>query len=103
MTEECPSSGCPDCGGCTLQDSHSVCCNQQWLYAAVKAALHRYGGPAAKLGHFPETDISGPHYAHISRGFGVFGQRVERLGDFEAAFRSALKHDGPAVIEVMTD
>ena len=72
-------------------------------YAAVKAALYRYGGPAAKSGRFPGTDISGPHYAHISRGFGAFGQRVERLVDFEAAFRSALKHDGPAVIEVMTD
>ena len=87
----------------TVQDPMVFVVINNGSYAAVKAALYRYGGPAAKLGHFPGTDISGPHYAHISRGFGAFVQRVERLGDFEAAFRSALKHDGPAIIEVMTD
>lgn len=72
-------------------------------YAAVKAALYRYGGQAAALDSFPGTDISGPHLTQIARGFGAFGQRVERLEDFETAFRAALEYEGPAIIEVMAD
>jgi benzoylformate decarboxylase len=72
-------------------------------YAAVKSALQRYGGAAAARGEYPASAIPGPDIAAIARGFGAFGQRIERLTDLAPAFQAAHDHNGPAVIEVLTD
>jgi benzoylformate decarboxylase len=72
-------------------------------YAAVKAGLYRYKGVAAQRQEFPACDISGPQLAEIARGFGAFGQRVERLADLAPALQTARDQTIPAVIDVMTD
>jgi benzoylformate decarboxylase len=72
-------------------------------YAAVKSALQRYGGAAAVRGEYPASAIPGPNLAEVARGFGAFGQRIERLADLAPALHAARDHNGPAVIEVLTD
>jgi benzoylformate decarboxylase len=72
-------------------------------YMAVKSALQRYGGAAAARQQYPASAIPGPDIATIARGFGAFGQRVERLADFAPALRAARESGRPAVIEVLTD
>ena len=72
-------------------------------YAAVKAALERFGGEAAARREYPASDIPAPRIAEIARGFGAFGRRVERLAELAPALAAAWDHAGPAVIEVMTD
>lgn len=72
-------------------------------YAAVKSALQRYGGAAAARGEYPASAIPGPNLAAIARGFGAFGERIERLSDLAPALNAARDHNGPAVIEVLTD
>jgi len=72
-------------------------------YAAVKSALYRSNGEAAKQHIFPATDISGARLADIARGFGIAGLQIERLADLAPALQSVLELAGPAVIEVMTD
>jgi benzoylformate decarboxylase len=72
-------------------------------YAAVKSALYRSNGDAAKQHLFPATDISGARIADIARGFGASGLQIERLADLAPALQSVRKQAGPAVIEVMTD
>jgi benzoylformate decarboxylase len=72
-------------------------------YMAVKSALVRYGGAAAARHRYPASAIPGPDIAAIARGFGAFGQRVERLADFAPALRDARMSGRPAVVEVLTD
>lgn len=72
-------------------------------YAAVKAALRRFGGTADARGVYPASDLAGPGVADIARGFGALGRRVERLDELEASIAAAGEHPGPAVIEVLTD
>lgn len=42
-------------------------------------------------------------YSDVARSFGCRSWLVEKSGDFDGAFEEALKVDGPAIIEVMTD
>ena len=72
-------------------------------YAAVGAALRRFGGVAVERGDFPGIDISGPHIADIATGFGVPGQRVDTLADLRDALAAARTVDHPTLVEVMTD
>ncbi len=72
-------------------------------YAAVGAALRRYGGEAVERDHFPGVDIAGPHIADISTAFGVPGQRVDTLADLRACLDGARSADHPTLVEVMTD
>ena len=72
-------------------------------YAAVGAALRRYGGHAVRRQEFPGTDIAGPNLAEISTGFGVPGQRVDSLSDLRKALEAAREVDHPTLVEVMTD
>jgi pyruvate dehydrogenase (quinone) len=46
----------------------------------------------------PDTD-----YAAIARAAGAFGVRVEQPKDLLHALRDAFQHDGPAVVDVVTD
>jgi thiamine pyrophosphate-dependent acetolactate synthase large subunit-like protein len=73
------------------------------MYAAVKAGLLRYGGQAAEKGIFPGSDIGGPDYAAIAKGFGVSAFKVtsnDHLPRLSEVIRQA---DGPVLVEVVTD
>jgi benzoylformate decarboxylase len=72
-------------------------------YAAVAAALRRYGGTAAERGVYPGKDLSGIDVTAIARGYGVFAQRLHRADELSAAMAKARAHPGPALIEIMTD
>ncbi|MBF9129730.1 thiamine pyrophosphate-binding protein [Plantactinospora sp. S1510] len=71
-------------------------------YAAVGAALRRFGGHAVRQNQWPGTDIAGPNIADISTGFGVPGQRVDSLADLRERLDAARRLDHPTLIEVMT-
>ncbi len=72
-------------------------------YAAVGAALRRFGGLAVEQQQFPGVDIAGPRIADISTAFGVPGQRVDTLADLRERLDAASAVDHPTLIEVMTD
>jgi pyruvate dehydrogenase (quinone) len=38
----------------------------------------------------------------VAKSIGLFGQRVEKPDDLEAALRAAFAHDGPALVDVVT-
>ncbi|MEW9533478.1 pyruvate dehydrogenase [Microbispora sp. NPDC049125] len=47
---------------------------------------------------YPRTD-----YAAIARAAGMHGRRVEDPADLRQALRDAFRHDGPALVDVVTD
>jgi thiamine pyrophosphate-dependent acetolactate synthase large subunit-like protein len=47
------------------------------------------------------TELENPDFAAVAQALGMYGQRVERPDDLEAALRAAFAHDGPALVEVM--
>lgn len=71
-------------------------------FAAVGAALRRYGRRAVEVGEYPGTDLSGPHLADVARGFGIDAVRVETLDQLRKALQDSASSGGPSVIEVMT-
>lgn len=72
-------------------------------YAAVGAALRRYGGEAVERQYYPGVDIAGPRIADISTAFGVPGQRVDTLAELRECLNAARAVDHPTLVEVMTD
>jgi thiamine pyrophosphate-dependent acetolactate synthase large subunit-like protein len=50
-----------------------------------------------------ETDLHNPNFASFAKLCGGQGTRVTEAGEFGAAFEKALKHDGPALVEIITD
>jgi benzoylformate decarboxylase len=72
-------------------------------YAAVAAALRRYGGRAVERGEFPGKDLSGIDAVSIARGYGVFAQRIHRAAELGTAMEKARAQPGPSLIEIMTD
>ena len=72
-------------------------------YAAVKAGLLRYKGQAAQKGVFPGTDIGGPDYAAIAKGFGVPGLKVTSKRDLVRLPKVIGKERGPVLVEVVID
>ncbi|WFE34609.1 thiamine pyrophosphate-binding protein [Micromonospora sp. WMMD975] len=72
-------------------------------YAAVAAALRRYGRRAVESGHYPGKDIAGPDFAAISAGYGVPAERVTSGPELARALDAAGDADGPRFIEVLTD
>ncbi|MFT4624752.1 MAG: pyruvate oxidase [Myxococcota bacterium] len=50
-----------------------------------------------------QTTLVNPSFAAFAEQCGLLGIRVERPGDLARALRTALDHDGPALVEVMTD
>jgi pyruvate dehydrogenase (quinone) len=49
------------------------------------------------------TDLDNPDFAGIAQAAGLFGVRVDKAGDLEAALRAAFSHDGAAVVDVHTE
>lgn len=72
-------------------------------YNAVKAGLLRYKGQASRKGIFPGTDIGGPDYTTIAKGFGIPSFRVESEKDLNLVLKANGKGEGPVLVEVITD
>jgi pyruvate dehydrogenase (quinone) len=49
------------------------------------------------------TDLENPSFAAVARALGLHGVRVENPAELDEGLRVAFSHDGPAVIEVMTE
>jgi pyruvate dehydrogenase (quinone) len=49
------------------------------------------------------TVLHNPDFARVAEAVGMRGIRVERPRDVEAAVREALEHDGPVLVDVLTN
>lgn len=58
-----------------------------------------------RAGEWPvwQTGLTNPNFAEFAKSCGGLGIRVERPDDLEAALENAINHDGPALVEVLTD
>jgi len=58
-----------------------------------------------KVAGFLETgvDLVNPDFAAMARAMGVFARRVEDPADLDGALREVLDHDGPALLDVLTN
>ena len=50
-----------------------------------------------------QTDLHNPNFARFAHNCGAFGLRVTEADRLDDALRFGLEHDGPALIEVITD
>jgi len=50
-----------------------------------------------------QTSLHNPNFSEYAQLCGAFGIRVNRAEELEAALEQALNHQGPALVEVMTD
>jgi pyruvate dehydrogenase (quinone) len=58
----------------------------------------------AVSGYIPfGTDVHNPDFGAIARAAGIHGERVERAEDVRPAIARAFAHDGPALIDFVTD
>jgi pyruvate dehydrogenase (quinone) len=57
-----------------------------------------------KAGGIPTygTDLVDPDFTGIARAAGLFGARVEKASELDAALRAAFDHEGPALVDVRT-
>ncbi|HCS61799.1 MAG TPA: ubiquinone-dependent pyruvate dehydrogenase [Microbacterium sp.] len=49
------------------------------------------------------TDLDNPNFAAVAEALGIFARRVERSEDLPDAVREVLAHDGPALLDVVTE
>ena len=58
-----------------------------------------------KSGEWPvwETNLQNPGFAAFARLCGGHGAKVTDPSEIEAAIKAALDHNGPALVEIMTD
>jgi pyruvate dehydrogenase (quinone) len=49
------------------------------------------------------TDLVNPDFAAMAKAMGIHGQRVEEPEELEEALKQAFEHDGPAVLDVVTN
>ena len=58
----------------------------------------------AVAGYIPfGTDVQNPDFGAVARAAGIHGERVERAEDVRPAIARAFAHDGPALIDFVTD
>ncbi|MEO0325417.1 MAG: thiamine pyrophosphate-dependent enzyme [Myxococcota bacterium] len=50
-----------------------------------------------------QTSLSNPNFAQFAENCGILGLRVTEESELDAALTRAIAHDGPALVEVMTD
>jgi pyruvate dehydrogenase (quinone) len=48
------------------------------------------------------VDLDNPDFAAMTRAMGIFARRVEEPGELPGAVTDVLKHDGPALLDVVT-
>ncbi len=58
-----------------------------------------------RAGEWPvwQTDLHNPSFAAFARLCGGHGHRVTESGELDAAIAEALAHDGPSLVEIVTD
>jgi pyruvate dehydrogenase (quinone) len=49
------------------------------------------------------TDLENPDFAAVAQALGIFARRVERSEDLPDAVAEVLAHDGPALLDVVTE
>ena len=49
------------------------------------------------------TDVKNPDFGALATAAGIHGERVEHAQDIRGAIQRALDHDGPALIDFVTD
>jgi pyruvate dehydrogenase (quinone) len=49
------------------------------------------------------TDLDNPSFADVARAVGLQGVRIEHPSELDDGLRAAFAHDGPALVEVMTE
>jgi pyruvate dehydrogenase (quinone) len=49
------------------------------------------------------TRLDNPNFAEMAKAIGIYGVRIEDPGELDGAIQSAFAHNGPAVIDVLTD
>ena len=49
------------------------------------------------------VDVPAVDYAAVANALGIFGRRVEDPRDLHGAISAALSHDGPALVDIVTD
>jgi pyruvate dehydrogenase (quinone) len=49
------------------------------------------------------TDLSNPNFAEVAKAMGLFGARVEYPEELGGALKEAFAHDGPALIDVVSN
>jgi pyruvate dehydrogenase (quinone) len=49
------------------------------------------------------TGLENPNLADVARAIGLHAQRVEESDDLEGALKAAFAHDGPALVDVVTE
>lgn len=72
-------------------------------YAAVGAALTRYGGRALATGRYPGVDIFPLHAARAAEAFGVPARVADDVAGIADALNWARQQHGPALVEIKTD
>jgi thiamine pyrophosphate-dependent acetolactate synthase large subunit-like protein len=50
-----------------------------------------------------QTSVHNPSFGEFAQLCGAWGTRVGRVDQLDAALRAALAHEGPAIVEVITD
>jgi thiamine pyrophosphate-dependent acetolactate synthase large subunit-like protein len=50
-----------------------------------------------------QTSLHNPHFADYAANCGAFGVRVAEAAMLDEAMGQALAHDGPALVEILTD
>jgi acetolactate synthase I/II/III large subunit len=68
------------------------------MYATIRMHQER-AFPGRVIG----TDLRNPDFPALAQAYGAHGERVQRTGDFEAAFERALASGKPAVLELPVD
>jgi benzoylformate decarboxylase len=72
-------------------------------YAAIKASLIRYRGKAVEKDIFFGSDIGGPEYATIAKGFGVSAFKVASKLDLPRLTEAIEDGDEPLLIDFVID
>jgi benzoylformate decarboxylase len=86
--------------------TYVICSNRS--YRILKANLRNYlkfSGQGNRQSKFIGMDLTDPDldFAALARAYGVRGWRVESPDDLGEALRSALRADGPALVDVVLD
>ena len=77
--------------------------------AAGPGSAHRAGGAspqhASRDGDWDvwQTTLHNPDFSKYAQICGAFGVRVTDAGQLDDALMDAIAHDGPALVEVITD
>ena len=50
-----------------------------------------------------QTSLHNPDFAQMAELCGVQGNRVTEIGQLDSAISRALEHNGPALVEIVTD